>query len=391
MVRRIATLVIIGGVLIGIAFAVRTGALKEQRGPHSSVLRIINWLNKPRGRGVTDLQALSRPGLVLQPRWSPDGKSIAYLRFEFLPGVSQEAKAARFSSPQECDGYFMVWLPGEERPWRLGRTEWSGGLMNAWQFGWDRDSRYLVYLYDVTADAWAVSSSSAREMRGKPFGLPAYWLSLRERSATEGYLCETAALAPGKGTDALKPLQHWFALSPDGKEIVLEVLQGHGREQRANLALWEIKTGKLRLITDFPNQTGRRLAPYDNEFAWQGDRIYFVCEHPSPARDFVPREVWSVRADGADLRQETEGPEDEYPAPRPGTRELAFVRKGSICLRREDGTVTTLVARMGRGECTGAISWSPDGTHIAFTWCGQIWGAPTIWTARVVDPSKGRR
>ncbi len=285
---------------------------------------------------------------------------------------------------------------GESRPWRIGRTEWKpGGFMNAWQFCWSEDSRYLLYLYDVVADAWYVSGSPTREERQNEFpGLPDFWLSLREMSATNGARFEIAALAPGEETRGSVPSEQWFAFSPDGEKVVLEVWRGRGKERRAGLALWNLKTGELQPITDFPGEAGLRLARYDNEFAWQGDRIYFVCENqarrvppnPAPNQGTMPaREIWSVRADGGDLRRETEGPEDAYPAPRPGTREIAFIRKGSICLRRADGEVVTLVERWGRGKCTGPVTWSPDGKQIAFTWRGSILGGPGIWAARVVD------
>lgn len=69
MFARVARLVVIGGVLIAIAFAVRMGALTKQRGPRSLPLRVISWLERPRGDGITDQWQVSRPGLVWGPRW----------------------------------------------------------------------------------------------------------------------------------------------------------------------------------------------------------------------------------------------------------------------------------------------------------------------------------
>jgi hypothetical protein len=328
---------------------------------------------------------------------------VAYVEFEERH-LSLEEKAARTGGwEDELNAYLMVVTPRGGAPRRIGPFEGLQLPFEGRPFGWARDSHSLVYAYDemVETPDHCAEEKSRREHEGGAT-VPDYRMniSVRTLSVSSGQRVELALLAPTGGTTDVFPFDPDVVFSPSEKAVALVACRWAASEWHRDIAVLPFAGSRLRFVTAFPDATGRRVAGF-GELAWHGDRIYFTCENPGVrvAPSALPaqgsreaREIWSVREDGKDLRQETSGPDDHYPAPRPGGKDLAFLRDGSVCLREADGSVRTLVeGRHGDaqpGHCVGPMSWSPDGREIAFTWVGIIGWRSTIWAARVLPAGR---
>jgi hypothetical protein len=360
---------------------------------------LVALLDKPRGEGISDCRTLTGVGLIGQPRWSPDGSLVAYVEFQERR-LSIEEKAARTGGwEEELKGYLMVVKPRGSTSRRVGR--FGGCPYEGEPFVWAMDSLSVLYGYSEMFEDFddCAEQEDGREDGGEA-AVPDRFVNIgiRALSVTSGQRAELAVLElTGDKID----MSSWTAPdvvpSPDGQVVAFADLRWAASKWHRNIAVLHFGSSELRLVTAFPDATRRTVAGF-GDLAWSDDRVYFTCENPrarvppNPRPDqssMAAREIWSVREDGEDLRQETAGPDDGYPAPRPGGKDLAFLRDGSICLREANGSVRTLVeAKHGEaqpGHCVGPMSWSPDGEQIAFTWVGKTTGCRTIWAARVAD------
>ena len=111
-------------------------------------------------------------------------------------------------------------------------------------------------------------------------------------------------------------------------------------------------------------------------------------------------DIWTVRGDGRDLFQVTRGRlEDSQPLWSPDGKMLAFVRRSegdtsAICLvSSSGGKVRTLVRRTASGGKSyayiGGISWSPEGSKIAWGQTGSGAGDSQISRLMTVDVATG--
>jgi Tol biopolymer transport system component len=264
------------------------------------------------------------------------------------------------------------------------------------QFAWSRGGQSVVYAEVERTRAPSVPASARGRNDDVTDQLGKWGLTLYALSVPQGHRARLASFSWARTITRMLPVDDYVALSPKGTAVALEAWRRVKGKWRANVVVLDLATGELRSVVAFPCPGGRYLAQF-NELSWKGERIYFACANPArtwppqpqPGESFMAaREIWSVREDGTGLRQETSGPNDDYAAPRPGGKELAFIREGALCLRQPDGQVRTLVkAERGkglRGSCRGPVTWSPDGAQIAFIWFGRRSGAPAIWAGRVV-------
>ncbi len=330
------------------------------------VWRVLALLDQPRGEGVTECRTLTGVGPFWGPRWSPDGAQVAYLEYE---------KTAE-STGDENGGlvtYLEVMSAAGGAAHRVGRF-WDA------PFEWAKDSQSLLYTFaDVRPSPERHGGSLVR-------------VSLRRLSLDSGRDVEvTSASFPlWEGGFWLSNAQEGdLALSPEKRALAFVALTETGeggQSYQRDLAVLDFLSGRLSLLPRLRDSAGQELNLV-GDLTWMGDRIYFTAGHCGRL------EIWSVCKDGSGLRQETRGPEDSQPSPRPGGKDLAFIRDGSICLRFADGSVSTLVqAEQGKGRhsfCLGHMSWSPDGSHIVFTWRGKRTPGLSIWVARVVPGGPG--
>jgi Tol biopolymer transport system component len=114
------------------------------------------------------------------------------------------------------------------------------------------------------------------------------------------------------------------------------------------------------------------------------------ADPPVPRPNF---DIYSVRLDGAGLRNVTNSPLDEYsPAASPKSRQIAFIRtiagNRDLWVMNADGSGQKQLTSSA-AEDEGEPEWSPDGTSIAFTTATRDECPPhpcPRWSVRVVHP-----
>jgi Tol biopolymer transport system component len=164
---------------------------------------------------------------------------------------------------------------------------------------------------------------------------------------------------------AAKPVQDNFpAWSPNGKRLAFEAYQD---PSGFNIDIYVMNAdgSGVKRITKEPT--------HDRMPSWSpdGTRIAFLRGRWKPFAEENTGGIYTIRADGTDLRQLTDNPADEYPAWSPAGKTIAFNR-----LSTTSGGIYTVNAEGGRlrqltdppeGFWDSQPSWSPDGTKIAFT------------------------
>jgi Tol biopolymer transport system component len=136
--------------------------------------------------------------------------------------------------------------------------------------------------------------------------------------------------------------------SPDGRAIVFQRRLGEGSS-----SIWTVR---------LDDKAERRLGPgSDPSFSPSGQRIAF-------ARD---GDVYSMRADGSDVRRLRHGRDDAYPSGwSPDGRQILFTvfsrtaHRAAVWAMRANGTGAR---RLTHGVYDTAAAWSPDGKRILFT------------------------
>ena len=138
--------------------------------------------------------------------------------------------------------------------------------------------------------------------------------------------------------------------SPDRRHIACQVEGGE------NVGAW--------VMTNEGRAAHRVAEGHIHQVVWRDARtVLFVLY-----RQFTRGEIHSVRADGSGLQNLTRGRgHDTTPTASPDGRRIAFARRKAgrpgLFVMKSDGTSQKRLTSSG---APGAITWSPDGRHIAF-------------------------
>ncbi|MDB4915849.1 MAG: WD40-like beta Propeller containing protein, partial [Gemmatimonadetes bacterium] len=195
--------------------------------------------------GATSLRLTSTPESESTPRWSPDGRYLAFV-----------------SGRQEGHGG-QVWLLDRRGGEAQRLTTVRGGIS---EFAWSPDAKRLVLVLDEDTDTLARKDTATRTT-AKPIVIDRY----NFKHDIDGYLgTKRSHLAlfdiATKKIDTLTSLMHEDdspAWSPDGQRIafVRQVLAEPGQPRNADIYVIDAKHGATaQRLTDFEGPDGGRPA-----------------------------------------------------------------------------------------------------------------------------------
>lgn len=272
----------------------------------------------------------SSPGQERRPRFSPDGRWIAF--------------TAQYAG--NGDVYVVPTEGGEPRrlTWHPGDDEVQG---------WTPDGKSVLFASGRAT--WA------------PTAAPRFW---------------TVPATGGPETPLALARAFQGRLSPDGKRVAFRLNNSWDEERRnyrggQNRPVWITDLATLATVT--PAWDGSK----DMEPVWLGDRVVFISD-----RDGVAN-LWSCDAQGKDLRQHTRFTDDDVKSVDAAAGTVVFERAGALHeLDPATGTVRTLSIRatgdfpwmMPRWEDVSArltnLSLSPTGKRVLVEARGEVFTIP---------------
>ncbi len=343
-----------------------------------------------------------------RPRWSPDGKRLAFVRNGALWVMrSNGAAAKQLTTIAEWIGDF-AWSPNGRRiafatyfggvrtvdaeSGALTSVDAGSGSTAFTRPSWSRDARSLVYARsrsDPAAPPWAIvvagaDGSGIREIASgtAPLWSPSgRWISFVRRRADR----DEAAVVRPDGRE-----ERAVGSGPAGTWVVdaLEAAFAWSRGERLAYAAWlgrnddEIYSMRpdgsrvRRLTTNHVHDVQPRLSP-------DGSRIAFVRAASGEAATVQSASVYVMRAEGNGVRRVAM--HGVWPSWSPDGREIAFTAQGPTDAPR----IAVVPAGGGavRQIADGAHpAWSPAGAGIAYVAQSGV-QEPTL---RLVQPDGGR-
>jgi Tol biopolymer transport system component/DNA-binding winged helix-turn-helix (wHTH) protein len=297
------------------------------------------------------------------PRWSPDGRWIAYTT----------------SDPEGGDGTMHV-----VRPDGSGHRQLTSIASQVYGLCWTPDGSHVIFASQQRGPTtlWAVEVASGHEFsvtRG-PGGCDSPAFAADGRRLVFNYSNRSwyLYLAPGPGGLArrvlVEPGLQAAALSPDGARIAL-ALGAAG--QSPAVSVLDLATGERRTLSGMAATA----------LAWMpGGRHVLIA---APAPDGIHDWIWEIPVDGGLPRPILKGNESwDAPRPSPDGKTIAAVRilatgKELVVHDLGSGHRRTLVAKAE----IEIPRWSPDGRQLA--WSGarrpDDVGSGGVW----VGPAEG--
>ncbi|MGB8842024.1 MAG: S41 family peptidase [Aliidongia sp.] len=233
--------------------------------------------------GGTAVRLTAEPGFELMPRFSPDGKWIAFTGqyagnrdVYVIPAVGGEARRLTFHSDVAPDA-----------PLRWGPDNMV--------VTWTPDSKSIVFL--SRREAW-------NSWYGRLFAVP-----------VEGGPAEALPLDRGG----------LLSYSPDGKQIAYNRIFRNFRTWKRyegglaqNIDIYDFSTKTLTPVTDWP---GTETAPM-----WSGKTIYFLADHDAAKRE----NIWAYDTGTKEFRQITHFTDYDADFPSLGDNGITFQQGGNL-------------------------------------------------------------
>jgi len=281
--------------------------------------------------GGTALQVTHSPGQESWPRFSPDGKHIAY--------------TASYNGNQ--DVYVMPAAGGV--PTRITYVSFSDRLI-----AWHPNGEQLLF-------------ASRREMG--------------QRSSQQFYLVSKDGGYPEK----LKiPYGELASFSPDGKQLayITKITENYPFKRyrgglTSDVLVYDFETDKVEKITDNPANDGKP--------AWVNDKIYFLSDQAKNMR----LNIWMYDTKSKETRQITKFKDFDISFLSAGSGELVFEAGGVLYLMDagnhkykavDVNVVSDLSVEMPRTEDVSSrinnMTASPEGKRIVFEARGELFNVP---------------
>ena len=217
----------------------------------------------------------------------------------------------------------------------------------------------------------ALSAAAAGDAAGRRNGLISFWTG----SGTPAvWVMRPDGSSRGLVTRFAQPSKRG-SFSPGGRSLVFDGTRtATGPRQDFDLQLIRIDGSRRRWLTRGPAR--------DTDASWSPDgrRIIFDrrLDEQSPS-------IWTVRPDGTRKRRLGPGSDPSF---SPSGRTIAFARDGDVYSMRANGSD---VRRLRHGDDDEYPSgWSPDGRRILFTAFSRTAHRATVWTMRA-DGTRARR
>lgn len=268
-----------------VAYEVRTAQLEEDR--IAGDLWMTSW------DGVRSVQLTRSKASESRPRWSPDGRSLAFLADR---GEGKDPKT-------------QVWLLDRAGGEARKLTEMPGGVQD---FAWSPDSQRLA-LIASDPDLEEVAAQGEPKKDAKKTPKPIVIDRYQFKQDGSGYLRHLRAhlyvfdVATGKAElltagDFDEALPSW---SPDGTQIAFSSKRGDDPDRHEN---WD-----LYVIEARAGATARQLTRFegaDNDPAWDspavwspdGRQIAYLQGGPPKYRDYDPSQLAVIPAAGGEPR-----------------------------------------------------------------------------------------
>lgn len=303
----------------------------------------------------------------VQPRWSPDGRTVAVTGLSQLPGARQLVTLV------PVDGSPIRLLEAPNRIGLVSSVAWHGidSVIYSQALSVVGNSvgsnaqivRQRIADGATTTLLWTRESSLVLDRwpgRGVVFDARSSRQNLHELRPKTGH---SVYLSRGTGSDR-QP-----ALSPDDKSVIFSSNRG------SNLDIWSIEreTGTLRRLTDDPGDDWDPAYTPDGEhILWSSSRTGYF-------------EVWMAEKDGSNPRRITDDGDAENPTATPDGSWIVHAsgvpgRRG-VWRIRPDGSDAALVVADGI-----LPEVSPDGVHVLF----QRKRSPRIAIVGVAEIATGR-
>lgn len=311
---------------------------------------------------ATGAKRLLTNGDAVQPRWSPNGKRIAYWALQ--PGGGQRdlwtipasgGQALQVTNDEALD-WNPVWSPDGKY---LYFASDRGGSMNFWRVPLDETSGEVQGPPETvtTPSVYSQHLSFSRDGKRLAYVQKSETRNL-QRTAFDPSREETTSqpVAVTQGTryvtdPDLSPDEEWFACSSQGeKQEDILLIKRDGSEQR-------------QLTYDSFRDRSPRWSP-------DGKRIAFYSDRSGRF------EIWTINPDGTGLQQltYTSGPSTVYPIWSPDGSRMLFKQRDAQPFLFEVNrpwagqTPQKLPMIEGLGENLWVSSWSSDGRKLAGNW-----------------------
>jgi dipeptidyl aminopeptidase/acylaminoacyl peptidase len=262
-------------------------------------------------------QLTTSPQSATSPRWSPDGRSLAFLS----PRPSAESSGATAAEPARQQVFVLSLAGGEAR--RVTSLKNGAGV-----FQWSPDGSHLVVISRTgPGDARPEAKDNARDNK--------------ERSDVRHY----------KNTSYKFNDTGWFD------------------DRRAHLWIADVKSGASKQITE-----GNDWNDSDPQWSPDGTRIAFVSNRTGKEYDENRNtDVWVISASGGPLTKISDHQEaDNNPRWSPDGKTIAFTGEvherdhPRIWLAPSTGGSASVLAANGLDLIPSGLEWSEDGRKLFF-------------------------